>query len=66
MLLIAIAAVWMRVLLDPQISLLVLLLLGAFGITFAVIGVAMGLGLVGFGLCAACDWMVVWLRRASR
>ena len=66
MLLIVLAAVWMGILLDPQVGPLVLLLVGAFGITLAVMGVAMGLGLLGFGLCTACDWMVAWLRRASR
>jgi len=65
MLVIALTAVWMGVLLDPRVSPLVLLLLGAFGIALAVMGVAMGLGLLGFGLCTACDWAVGWLRRAS-
>jgi hypothetical protein len=64
LLIIALMVVWMGVLLDPQVGPLVLLL-GAFGITLAVMGVAMGLGLVGFGLCSACDWAVGWLRRAS-
>jgi hypothetical protein len=66
MLLIALAAIWMGLLPDPQVGPLVLLLMGAFGITLAVMGVAMGLGLLGFGLCAACDRAVGWLRRASR
>jgi len=66
MLVIALTAVWMGVLLDPHVGPLVLLLIGAFGIALAVMGVAMGLGLLGFGLCTACDQAVAWLRRASR
>ena len=56
----------MGVLLDPRVGPLVLLVVGAFGITLAVMGVAMGLGLLGFGLCSTCDRIVGWLLRASR
>jgi hypothetical protein len=63
---IALTAVWMGVLLDPQVGPLVLLLSGAFGITLAVMGVAMVLGLLGFGLCSACGRALGWLRRASQ
>jgi hypothetical protein len=66
MLAVALAAVWMGVLLDPSIGPLVLGILAAFGFTLALMGAAMGLGLLGLGLCSAGDRVVGWLRRASR
>jgi len=66
MLVITLAVVWLGILLDPNVGPLLLLLSGAFAITLAVMGLAMGLGLLGFGLCSACDRAVGWLRRASQ
>jgi fatty acid desaturase len=66
MLVIALVAVWMGVLLDPHIGPLVLLLVGAIAIGTAVMGVAMALGLLGFGLVAAGGRLAGWLRRAAR
>jgi hypothetical protein len=64
-LLIAITAVWVSVLRDTQIALLLLMVVGMFGVTLVVMAVAMGLGLLGFGVCSACDLLVSWLYRAS-
>src|SRR5262249_23078556 len=66
MLVVALAAVWMGVLLDPNIAPLVLLIVGAFGIGLAVMAAAMALGLLGFGLFAGGDRVIAWLRRGSR
>jgi hypothetical protein len=66
MMAVVLAAVWLGVLLDPQVGPLVAFLLGGFGVTLAVMGVAMGLGLLGFGLCAATDRLLGVIRRASR
>jgi hypothetical protein len=66
MLVITLAAVWLGILLDPNVGPLLLLLSGAFGITLVVMGLAMGLGLLGFGLCSVCDRVLAWLRRASQ
>jgi hypothetical protein len=63
---IALIAVWMGVLLDPNVAPLVWVLLGAFGIGLSVLVAAMGLGLLGFGLFAAGGWVIAWLRRAAR
>jgi hypothetical protein len=63
---VAVAAVWMGIVRDPQVGPLVLLLSGALGLALALMGVAMGLGLLGFGLCSACDRALGWLRRASQ
>jgi hypothetical protein len=62
---IVLAAVWMGVLLDPHVELLVAFLLGGVGIALALMGAAMGLGLVGFGLFAAVDRLLGVFRRAS-
>ncbi len=59
-------AVWLVVLLDPQIGPLVVLFLGAFAAALAVMGVAMGLGLLGIGLFAAIERSLDWIRRTSR
>lgn len=66
MMTVVVAAVWLGVLFDPHVGALVAFLLGAFGIGLAVMGAAMGLGLLGFGLCAAGDRMLGAIRRASR
>src|SRR5262249_20675139 len=66
MLVIALAAVGMGLLLDPNIAPLTWLFLGAFGIALAVMALAMGLGLLGFGLCTVGDRFLGWLRRSAR
>ena len=63
---IALVAVGMGVLLDPNVAPLVLVILGAIGIGVGVMVAAMALGLVGFGLFAAGGRVIDWLRRASR
>jgi hypothetical protein len=60
------AVVWLGVLVDPQVGPMVLFALGGFGAVLGVFVAAMGLGLLGFGLCAAGDRLVGWLRRGSR
>jgi hypothetical protein len=66
MVVIALVAVWMGVLLDPNVAPLVLGLLGAFGISLGVMAAAMVLGILGFGVFAAGARVLGWLRRASR
>ncbi|HZW30284.1 MAG TPA: hypothetical protein VFF52_06210 [Isosphaeraceae bacterium] len=66
MLIIALMAVCMGVLLDPILAPLVVGVLGVFGIGLGVMAAAMGLGLLGFGLCAAGARTLGWLRRAGR
>ena len=63
---VVLAAVWLGVLLDPQVGPLVAFLLAGFGVSLAVMGVAMGLGLLGLGLFAAADRLLCVIRRASR
>src|SRR5436309_1629416 len=53
MLVVALVAVWMGVLLDPNVCPLVLMLGAAFGLTLGLMVATMGLGLLGFGLFAA-------------
>lgn len=60
------AVVWLGVLLDPRVGPLVLLVLAAFGAVLGLFAGAMGLGLLGFGLCAAGDRFIGWLRRGTR
>jgi hypothetical protein len=62
----ALVSAWLVVLVDPHIGPLVVFMLGAFGVTLGVLGAAMGLGLLGFGLCGAMDRAIGWLRRSSR
>jgi hypothetical protein len=66
MLTVAVVAIWVSILLDPNFRPLVRLMSRAIGITLAAIGIAFGLGLLGFGLCSACDRTVGRLRRASQ
>jgi hypothetical protein len=66
MLVITLVAVWLGILLDPDVGPLLLLLSGAFGATLALMGLATGLGLLGFGLCSVCDRVLSWFRRASQ
>ena len=65
-LLIALAAVWFGVLVDPQIGPLALYIVGAFGVALAVMAMAMSLGFLGFGIFAVGDRLVGWVRRASQ
>ena len=63
---IGLAIVWLGVLADPRVGPLVLLFLAAFGAVLGLFVGAMGLGLLGFGLCAAGDRFIGWLRRGAR
>jgi hypothetical protein len=65
-LLIALAAVWLDVLIDPHIGPLTLYIMGAFGLALAVMAVAMGLGFLGFGIFAVSTRLAGWVRRASQ
>ena len=60
------AVVWIELLHDPQSAWLMLILLGGLGIALGLMGAAMGLGFLGFGLCMAGDRVMGWLRRASQ
>lgn len=60
------AIVWIGVLVDPHVGPSVLFVLVAFGAVIGLFGAAMGLGLIGFGLCSAGDRVVTWLRRGTR
>jgi hypothetical protein len=60
------AVVWLGVLLDPHIAALALFLLVSIGATLGLFVAAMGLGLLGFGLCTAGDRFIGWIRRGSR
>jgi len=60
------AVVWIEVLLDPQAAWLMVILFGSLGIALGLMGAAMGLGFLGFGLCVAGDRMLGWLRRVSQ
>ncbi len=64
-LVVALVAVWLWVLLDPLIGSLVIAVLAWIAGTLALVGAAMGLGLLGFGLCTTGDRIIGWLRRGS-
>ena len=57
---------WLGLLLDPMVGPLILGVLIAFGLTLALIVGTMGLGIMGFGLFAAGDHVIAWLRQGSR
>lgn len=59
-------AIWLGLLLDPMAGPLILCILMAFGLTLALIVGTMGLGIMGFGLFAAGDHVIAWLRQGSR
>jgi len=59
-------ALWPELLLDPMVGPLILGVLMAFGLTLALIVGTMGLGIMGFGLFAAGDHVIAWLRQGSR
>jgi hypothetical protein len=65
-LLIALLVVWLALLLDPSVGRMLWEAALGFGITLAVIALAMGLGLMGFGLFAVGDRFLAWLRAGSR
>jgi hypothetical protein len=65
-LVVLLALVWVGVLMDPQVGPLVLFAMGGFGAVLGLFAAMMALGFVGFGLCAAGDRFVGWLRRGSR
>jgi hypothetical protein len=58
--------VWVSLLVDPHVGPLLLSLLGAFGVSLGVIGSAMGLGLLGFGVFAGIVRFARWLRGLSQ
>jgi hypothetical protein len=63
---ILVAGVWIGIfLLDPQAELLVACLAGGVGVGLTVMGAAMGLGFLGFGLFAAADRLLGAIRHAS-
>jgi hypothetical protein len=66
MIFVALAALCASVLGNAEIAPVVLLFLGLFAVALTVMGVAMGLGLLGFGFVAAGDQVIGWLRRAVR
>ncbi len=65
MLVVALVAVWLWILLDPVIGSLALQILAYYVATLVLVATAMGLGLVGFGLCTAGGRLIGWLRRRS-
>ncbi len=65
-LLIALLMVWLALLLDPIVGRMLWDAALGFGITLAVIAMAMGLGLTGSGLFAVGDRVLAWLRAGSR
>jgi hypothetical protein len=62
---IALVAIAMGILLDPNLAPLGLMLLGAFGVGLGVLAAGMALGILGFGLCTAGERALGWLRRAA-
>ena len=65
-LLVALLVVWMGLLLDPTVGRMFWDAALGFGITLAVLALAMGLGLIGFGLFAVGDRVLAWLKAGSR
>jgi hypothetical protein len=63
---VVLAVVWLGVLLDPRIGPLVLAVAALFGAVVGVFGAAMGLGLLGFGVCTVGDRFIAWLRSGAR
>jgi hypothetical protein len=62
---IAVVITWLWILIDLHASSLLLLLLLGLTAALAILGVTMLLGLVGFGVCAAGDRAINWVRKAS-
>ena len=65
-LLIAFLLIWLELLLDPTVGRMLWDVALGFGITLAVLALAMGLGLMGSGLFAVGDRVLSWLRAGSR
>jgi hypothetical protein len=59
-------ALWVGLLLDPMVGPLLLAVLMAFGLTLAVMVGTIALGMMGFGLFAAGDHIIAWLRQGTR
>ncbi len=57
---------WVGLLLDPMVGPLLLAVLMAFELTLAVMVGTMALGIMGFGLFAAGDHVIAWLRQGTR
>ena len=62
---VGLAVIWFWILLDPVIGPLFLGLFMWIAGTLALVGAAMGLGLLGFGLCTTVDRFIGWLRRSA-
>lgn len=62
----ALAVVWLGLLIDPLVRSLVLNVLIALTLTLGVVVGAMGLGWIGTGLFAVGDRFVAWLRAGSQ
>ena len=65
-LLIALLLIWLELLLDPTVGRMLWDAALGFGITLAVLALALGLGLMGSGLFAVGDRVLAWLRAGSR
>jgi len=65
-LLIAFLVIWLELLLDPTVGRMLWDVALWFGITLAILALAMGLGLIGSGLFAVGDRLLAWLRAGSR
>jgi hypothetical protein len=63
---VAVIGIWAELLLDPAINHLFISLAGAFGAALVVMGAAMGLGLLGFGIIGATARLTAWLIQAAR
>ena len=59
-------AIWLGLLLDTMVGLLILGVLMAFGLMLTLIVGTMALGIMGFGLFAAGDHVIAWLRQGTR
>jgi hypothetical protein len=66
MLVVALVAVWLWVLRDPIFGQLVIGVVIWVASILLLVGMTMGLGLLGFGLCTAGDRFIHWLWRGSR
>jgi hypothetical protein len=61
-----VAGVWLGLLVDPGFGPIVRGVLLAAGLTLGILLTALGLSWLGFGLFAAGDRVVGWVKRASR
>jgi uncharacterized membrane protein len=65
MLVVALVAVWLWILRDPLLGQLVVGVVMWVASILLLVGMTMGLGLLGFGLCTVGDRIIHWLRRGS-